>query len=167
MNQKRWVHSLLLIAIGCFILSACTINVERNPDGSLSAEVNLPESTIQTEIHLALNDPLITDLEADLHQGYISVSAERRRVFGDESDTLTFRLDLGTEDGHLTALISNAKVNDESVDQAVVNVWNERLANQLEKAGKRNPDSSLQSVAISENALTFVWRIETPRSRGD
>ena len=66
----------------------------------------------------------------------------------------------------MTATISEAKVNDQAVDQAVVAVWNERIANKLENAGKRNPDATLQSVSIDETALHFLWRVETPRSKG-
>lgn len=130
-------------------------------------EVNLPKSAIQEEIAAALDDPLITDLQADLRQGYIYVTAERKRVVGDETDMLTFRLDLGTKEGHLTAVISDAKINQESVNEAYVDIWNERLAKRLENAGKQNPDSSLQSVSISDNSLDFIWRVETPRSKGE
>jgi hypothetical protein len=165
MNVKRSYVMMVLLAISGLIVSACSINIDRNPDGSLRVEVNLPESTIQEEIEAALNDPLINEFTVDLHQGYITTAAERRRVFGDELDMLTFRLDLGITEGHLTATISEAKVNDQPVDDAVVAVWNERIANKLENAGKRNPDASLQSVSIDETALHFLWRVETARSK--
>jgi len=134
--------------------------------GCLVIEVDLPESTIQEEIAAALNDPLITDLQVDLRQGYIFVTADRKRVLGDETDMLSFRLDLGTHDGHLTAVISDAKINDEPVNEAYVTVWNQRLAQRLEEAAKRNPDSSLQSVSVGDDALNFIWWVETARSRG-
>ena len=166
MNAKKTNLMMLLIVLSAVLVSACTINVDRNPDGSLRVEVNLPEATIQEEIAAALNDPLIEEVQVDLHDGYISVAAERKRVIVDEVDVLTFRLDLGIAAGHLTATISEAKVNDRPVDEAVVAVWNERIANKLENAGKRNPDATLQSVSIDESALTFLWRVETARSRG-
>ena len=167
MNKRQWMVMMALLATASLAISACSIAVDRNPDGSLRLEVDLPESTIQEEIAAALDDPLITDLQADLRQGYIFVTAERKRVMIDDTDLLSFRLDLGTKDGHLTAVISDAKINDEPVDEAYVDVWNERLAKRLESAGKRNPDSSLQSVSVSDDALNFIWRVETPRSRGE
>jgi hypothetical protein len=167
MNKKQWMAMVVLLASASLALGACSIAVDRNPDGSLRLEVNLPETTIQEEIAAALDDPLITDLQADLRQGYIYVTAERKRVVGDETDMLTFRLDLGTKEGHLTAVISDAKINDEPVDEAYVGIWNERLAKRLENAGKRNPDSSLQSVSVSDDSLDFIWRVETPRSKGE
>jgi hypothetical protein len=166
MNKRRWM-AMMLLAVASLAISACTIAVDRNPDGSLRLEVDLPESTIQEEIAAALDDPLITDLQADLRQGYIFVTAERKRVMIDDTDSLSFRLDLGAKDGRLTAVISEAKINDEPVDEAYVDVWNERLAKRLENAGKRNPDSSLQSVSVSNDALNFTWRVETARSRGE
>ena len=110
MNKKHTYVLMVLLALGAMLISACSINIDRNPDGSLRVEVNLPESTIQDEIAAALDDPLINEVRVDLHQGYISVEADRRRVFGDEVDLLSFQLDLGVADGHLTAAISEAKV---------------------------------------------------------
>ena len=82
-------------------------------------------------------------------------------------DQLTFRLDLGARDGSLTAAISDVKINGKAANPDYVSVWNERLANRLQNAGRRNPDSTLQSVTITGNAVEFVWRIETARSRGE
>jgi hypothetical protein len=167
MYKKRWIVTMVLAVVVVLAMSACSIALDRNPDGSLRIEIDLPESTIQDEISVALNDPLIEDLQADLRQGYIFVSGERRRVVGDETDTMTFRLDLGTQDGHLTAVVSNAKINEEPVDEAYIAVWNERIANRLESAAKRNPNATLQAVKVTDSALSFTWRIETARSRGE
>jgi hypothetical protein len=166
MKNRQWMLVMVLLAAASLAISACSIAVDRNPDGSLKLEVDLPESTIQAEIEAALNDPLITDLQVDLRSGYIFVTADRKRVLGDETDMLSFRLDLGVSDGHLTAVISDAKINDEPVNDAYIEVWNQRLAQRLEEAARRNPDSTLQSVSVSDSALKFIWRIETPRSKG-
>jgi len=166
MNSKYSASSVLLIVAGLF-LTACTIGVDRNPDGSLKLEVSLPETTIQSEINAGLDDPLIQDLQADLREGYIFVTADRRRVQSDEVDQLTFRVDLGEKDRALTAVISDVQVNGKSANPVYVSLWNQRLANRLDKAGRRNPDAALQSVTISGDAVGFVWRIETERSRGE
>src|SRR3990172_5382442 len=163
MNGRRWASTVGLLIVALF-LSGSTIGVAPTPDGSLKFDVNLPEATIQDEISAGLNDPLIQDLQADLRDGYILVSADRKRVLGDQVDRMTFRLDLGAQDGQLTAAISQAEINGEAVDQAFVSVWNQRLANRLEKAGRRNPDATLESVTITADAVHFVWRIETARS---
>jgi hypothetical protein len=88
---------------------------------------------------------------------------KRRRIL--QPDTLTFRLDLGVSDGFLTATVSNAQIDGVPVEQDRVTLWNERIANRLAKAGQRRANSTLQSVSISSDAVTMVWRVETARSR--
>jgi hypothetical protein len=166
MDRRSWVSIAVLMFTG-LMLSACTIGVDRNPDGSLRVDVSLPEATIQNEIDQGLNDPLIQNLNADLREGYIFVTADRKRVQSDVVDRLTFRLDLGAKDGNLTAAVSDVQVNGRPTDTAYVSVWNQRLSNRLENAGRRNSDATLQSVTISGDAVEFVWRIETARSRGE
>jgi len=163
-NLKRF--SLFALLAAALVLSACTLQIERNPDGSLQVESNIPAEILQAEIEAAISDPLIRDFTVDLHEGYVAVSAERARVSGDQTDTLTFRLDLGVSDGHLTATVSEVQLNGRPVEEARVAVWNERIANRLERAGRRNPDSALQAVTVTPDALKMVWCIETPRSRG-
>jgi len=166
MKTKQLMTTLLLIVMGLAV-SACSVNIERNADGSLTVESSMPEDSLQDEIEAAIADPLMRDFTADLHDGYILVSAERERVMSSETDTMIFRLDLGVSDGHLTATISDAQLNDLPIEEERVAVWNERIATKLERSGRRNPDSTLQAVTISDDALTMVWRIETWRSRGD
>jgi hypothetical protein len=143
------------------------LNINRNPDGSLNVEANMSEEAIQTEIEAAIADPLIREFEADLYHGYILVSAERERVSSEITDTLTFRLDLGVGDEHLTSTISDTRLNDIPVAEEHVAIWNERIATQLERAGKRNPDSTLQAVTVTDDDITMLWRVETWRSRSD
>jgi hypothetical protein len=165
-NKRLAIASCLLIAIW-MTLSSCGLNIDRNPDGSLNVEVNMSEEAIQAEIEAAIADPLMREFEADLNSGYILVSAERERVSSDVTDTLTFRLDLGISDGHLTATISDTRLDGIPVSEEHEAVWNERIATQLERAGQRNPDSSLQAVTITEDDITMLWRVETWRSRDD
>jgi hypothetical protein len=165
-KTKRWmVFGWVVIAL--LALSACTIKIDRNKDGSLRAESDLPQETLQSEIELAIADPQVQELTADLHDGYISVTGIRKRVGSDETDKLTFRLTFGVEDGHLTATISDAKLNDIPIEQDRVQKWNERIAEGLEKGAKNRPNSTLQEVKVTEDAVTMVWRIETKRSRGE
>jgi hypothetical protein len=156
-----------ILGIAGSLLGACSANLERNPDGSLRLETTMQEESLQDEIAIAIADPLMRDFSVELHAGYIAVSAERGRAVGDKTDTVNFRLDLGVQDGHLTAVISDALLNDVPLDSAYVDVWNERMATQLERAGKQNANSSLQAFEVSTDSLTMIWRIETWRSRGD
>ena len=165
--MKTKIMTLVLLGILALTVSACSINIERNDDGSLTVESSMTEESLQDVFESAIADPLMRDFTADLHNGYVLVTAERERVMGDEVDTLIFRLDLGVSEGHLTATVSDAQLNDQPLEEERVEVWNERIAAKLERSGRRNPNSTLQTVTISEDAFTMTWRIETARSRGD
>jgi hypothetical protein len=140
-------------------LSACQANLSRNPDGSLRVETSMSEAALQTEITAALADPLIQSISVNLQTGYIDVSGDRKRLNSDQTDSLTFRLDLGASDGHLTAVVSNAQIDSITVDQGRVDLWNERIATRLAKAGQRRANSTLQSVTITTDSVSMVWRV--------
>lgn len=165
MKTKIMVLGLLMV-MGLAV-SACSVEIERNADGSLSVESSMTGDALQDELEAAIADPLVREFTADLHDGYILVTSERERVMSDEVDTMTFRLDLGVSDGHLTATVSDALLNDLPIEEERVAVWNERIATKLGRSGQRNPNSTLQAVTVSEDAVTMTWRIETSRSRGD
>jgi hypothetical protein len=165
--MKTRIMVLGLLMVMGLAVSACSVEIERNTDGSLAVESSMTGDALQDELEAAIADPLVRDLKADLHDGYILVTCERERVMSDEVDTMTFRLDLGVSDGHLTATVSDAQLNDLPIEEERVAVWNERIATKLEWSGQRNPNSMLQAVTVSEDAVTMTWRIETARNRGD
>lgn len=165
MQTKRLWTLVALLAVMATALSACSINMDRNDDGSLNREVHMDEAAIQSELRLAITDPLVQDLTVELHDGYVEVYGERQRVMSHQVDSLSFRLDLAVSAGHLTAEISEAQLNGRPIAAERVAAWNEHIAIRLERAGKRHPDSSLQSVSTTEDALTMAWRVETWLSR--
>jgi len=165
--MKSRIMMLGLLVVMALAVSACSVDVERNPDGSLAVESSMTGDALQDELEAAIADPLVREFTADLHDGYILVTSEREQVMSDGTDTMTFRLDLGVSDGHLTATISDVKLNDKPVEEERVAVWNERTATRLERSGQRNPNSTLQAVTVSEDGVTMAWRVETARSRGD
>jgi len=123
--------------------------------------------SLQSEIRAALADPQIENITVQLKQGYIDVSAERKRLNSDRTDTLTFRLDLGASNGHLTATISNALLEGQAVEADRVELWNEHIANRLANFNQRRPNSSLQSVNVTSEAVTMTWHVETARSQSN
>lgn len=163
-------HNLTQISVVLFLLlglllGACRANISRNDDGSLSVEASMTEAAIQGEIELALSGSQIQNVEADLHDGYISITGERKRTNSSIIDSMSFRLDLGASDGHLTCVISQAEIDGVSVSAATVAAWNESIASNLTAAGQRNPNSRLESVQVTSGMVTMVWRVETERSK--
>ena len=164
-NVERLITLALLIVAGLSI-TACSIEIERSPDGSLSVESTMSAESLQSEIAAGIDDPLVTEFEVELHDGYVAVSAARQLPNSDHIDELTFRLDLWANDGHLAATIRDARLNNQPIDAERVATWNGRIAKRLERAGRRNANSTLQEVTITPDALRMTWRVETPRSRG-
>jgi len=157
-NVKKWGITWALLLVSLLAFSACSIQLDRNPDGSLRAETRLPEATLQSEIRRAINNPQIVDIATELHEGYISVTGEGKKWAGDGANELTFRLTLGAQDGHMTAQISDARLNGDAIDPALVARWNESLTENLAK--NNNPNSTLESVRVTPDAVTMVFRIE-------
>jgi hypothetical protein len=165
MNKRRIWITLGILSLVAIPLAACGLNLVRNPEGSLRLETTMTEESLRDETDWAITDPLITNFEVDLKDGYAAVTADRKRVGSDVIDTMSFRMTLGAADGHLTAEISDVVVDGIAVDEARIDNWNESIATRLERAGKRNADSTLQEVHVMEDSLKMVWRIETPRSK--
>lgn len=166
--KKNTFTAMFGLIIGLsLIISACSVNIERNPDGSLSIETAMQETALQAEIQAAIADPLTENFNVELQNGYILVSADRRRLNTDVTDNMAFQLDLGAADGHMTALISDATINDFPIEENRIALWNERIALKLERAGQRNPNSTLQSVLTTNEFVTMLWRVETAQSRNN
>jgi hypothetical protein len=164
--NMRTLFTAGLLLMATMALSACSIDITRNEDGSLRVEGVMDEHELESELALAIKDPLVQNLDVDVRNSAVFASGQRRHPDNSGVDTLAFRLDLGVRDGSLTASISGATVNGEPIEAWRVRGWNERLASRLERAAGRRPNSALQNVSLEDDAITMVWRIETPRSRG-
>jgi hypothetical protein len=164
-NSFKLLSLILLLGLLGTLVSGCTANITRNADGSLTVETSMTAESLQAEIQAAIADPLIQNMTAQLEPDYINVSGQRKRLNSDQTDTLTFRLDLGVSNGHLTATISNALIDGQAVEANRVALWNERIANRLENFSQRRSDSSLQSVNVTSEAITMTWHVETARSQ--
>lgn len=158
MNMRNFLLVLPLIAATA--LTGCRIAIDRNADGSLSLESTLAERHLQREIRAALADPLMEDLAVDFRNGWIQVEGLRRRLRGDQTDTLRFRLDLGVDGGQLTAHISEGWFNNWPIDEDRLALWNARIVRRLNRAGDRHPNRQLQDVTVTDDELRMEWRID-------
>jgi hypothetical protein len=162
--SKRFVMLGLAVLIG-LTMSACNWNAQRNADGSWTVTATMTESDAQQAIDMALDDPLIKAVQVNFQNGYMAVSADRQSVDGSHTDKLTFRIDLSVVNGHLGLVVSDVRLAGQPVDSSLVSVWNQRIANRLERAGQRNPNSTLESVAVTPNDLTMVWHAQGRQGR--
>lgn len=155
--------SLLLIAVFAVLLNACNAEITRNEDRSFNISVTLPEETIQSEIAAAVAESQLENVSVNLENGFIAVSGERPRLNGNQRDEVSFQLQLDAIDGQLVATISGLQVNGQAADDARVDEMNERIAERLTSAGQNRPNSRLEAIEVSADAVTMTWRVE-PRN---
>ena len=151
--------SILLVMLA-LVASACRANISRNSDGSVTVETTISQAELQDAISASIADPLIQELNASLHSGYILVTAKRQRLNdSSKTDDMSFRLDLGVSNGELTATISDAQIDGIAVEKNRVDHWNETITSRILILGKKNPNSSLQSVSVTPDLVTMTWRV--------
>lgn len=154
--------SILFVALVplVFFLSGCRANISRNGDGTLAVATTINQQELQQAITASIADPLIRELNVSLQSGYILVTGQRQRLNdASKTDTLTFRLDLGNSNGQLTATISNAQLDGVPVEQNRVDHWNQTIASRLVMLGKKRPNSSLESVSVTPEAVGMTWKV--------
>lgn len=157
MNKVLKTKSILVIMLVLFT-SACTRNISRNDDGSLTVETTISQQELQDVISNSIADPLVTNVTVSLQQGYVSVSADHQRLNdASKTDTLSFRLDLSVSNGQLTASITDAQIDGIAIEQNRVDNWNQTIANRLSNFGKRSEKATLQSVSITPEIVTMTW----------
>ncbi len=158
----------MLVAVAAFALlaGACSIDVERNDDGSLQIKTVLTEESLASEIAKGIDDPNVNFMKVDMKNGYALVEIEAERESGFGVDNISFRVDMFVDDGHLGVNVTEAVWNEIPIPQDLVDIWNEELAAQLEADAKEDPDSTLVAVELTEDALTMEFRHETEESKG-
>ena len=153
----------VLIVLTAFLLlltNACKANISHNKDGSLTVETTISQQELQDVINTSIADPLVKNVTVLLQSGYVSVSGERQRLNdASKTDTLTFRLDLTVSNGQLTSSIPNAQLDGKPIEQDRIDNWNQTIANRLSKLGQKNPNSTLQSISITSQAVTMTWNV--------
>lgn len=157
--------TLVVVAALAVLTGACSIDVERNEDGSLQLTTVLTEESLTNEIARGIDDPNVKLMTVDMKNGYALVELEADRESGFGTDNISFRVDLFVDNDHLGANVTNAVWNDIPLPQDLVDIWNEELAAQLEADAKEDPNSTLVAVELTEDALTMEFRHETEESR--
>jgi hypothetical protein len=159
--MKSTTKTLFTFMTACLLLvSACRANIARNSDGSLTVETTISQQELQSAITGAIADPLVKNITVTLQAGYILVSGERERLNDNsKTDSLTFRLDLAASNGQLTSTISNALLDGKPLEQSRVDNWNQTIANRISIIGQKKPNTTLQAVSITPNAVTMTWKV--------
>jgi hypothetical protein len=156
--NKIFKPALLILFV--FLVTACTKNVSRNGDGSVTVTTSITQQELQEVITTAIADPLVKDLTASLQSGYVLVSGERQRLNDTgRTDTMSFRLDLSVSNGQPTATISDAQIDGVAIEQNRVDNWNQTIANRLSNFGGRSENATLQTISITTESVTMIWNV--------
>ncbi len=163
---KMWkILGLIGMLVSAASLSACSIDVERNDDGSLTATSTMSEASLSEEMAIALDQ--LENVSVDLHGGAMTITGDRPRPDGSQTDHVSLRVDLGNDGGQLTATISELTVNGQPAPDDRLAQMNDRIAERLERRAANHPNRTLESVTVADSDLTLVWRVETPQSKQD
>lgn len=151
---------LLFVLLLSAFTSACQRNVSRNEDGSLNLETSITAQALQEVVNAAIADPLIQEINVSLQSGYVLVLGQRQRLNdSSKTDTLSFRLDLGVNDGKLTSSISQATLDGQPLDQARIDNWNATITARLQQLGQSRANTVLQSVVITSDGIQMTWQV--------
>lgn len=154
---KKLLIMLILLTLS---LTACNANINKNDDGSFTVETTISQTELQEIISASIADPLVQDITVTLNSGYITVNGTRQRLNdSSQTDTMSFRLDLGVSNGELTASVSNAQIDGYAIDEARINNWNQTIANRLSNFGGRSENAKLQSVSITTSEVKMIWNV--------
>ncbi len=164
-KMSVWILGGVLI-LG-LLLSACSIELQRNEDGSLSATTIIGGAELESEIELALSfgDSRVKNVDLALQAGEIDVSVERQRRDADQVDELSFTMALSAEDGGLVIEISDVELNGEPAPDEFVERMSQRIVRRLARFKENHPRRSLQSVSVRPEGVEMVWRLETRYSQ--
>lgn len=167
--MKR-IATVGLIGVLVLVLSGCSVDFARNDDGSLTATGVISGDSLAREVELALaeRDTQIVGSDVTLQNGYMDIVLERAR--DDDSgtvDTISFKMELGVEDGKLTATVSDVQVNGEAANEERVEKWAERITKRLANQQAGNDRRTLEAVTVTPDSVEMVWHLETWRSQND
>ncbi|MCB1246129.1 MAG: hypothetical protein KDB69_02560 [Acidimicrobiia bacterium] len=160
--RKTLITALVGLAL---VATACSIDVEANPDGSLTITSTVDERRLQAAIDSSIEDPAVERLEIEFHDGYLSFDGS-----GPDEDTgrindVTFDARLSVEDGHLAVDLDNGTWNGEPMPLWLQEILDAELAIAIQTEAQKNPDSTLTSVEVADGQAVFVWRLETEASK--
>jgi hypothetical protein len=155
--MNKALRSMLLILL-VLLASACTRNVTRNGDGSVTVTTSITQQELQEVITSSIADPLVKNVTVSLQSGYVLVSGERQRLNdSSKTDTLSFRLDLSANNGQLVASVTDAKLDNIAIEQNRVDNWNQTIANRISNWDRKSKNATLQAVSVTPESVTMTW----------
>ena len=159
MRSKK-TFLIAVVAALALMLSACSVNIERNNDGSLQIDGEITAESLATEFE---RDPQNESVEVTIDGGVLLFDVEGVDENGEYVANL--RAELSVEDGVLVVDITEAFYNGWTVPEGIRDEFNKGIAKEIKKAVNQNPDATLLSLVADDGKIVTEWRVETKDSK--
>ena len=159
MRSKK-TFLMAMVAALALVLSACSVNIERNEDGSLQIDGEITAESLATEFQ---RDPENDSVEVAIEDGVMLLDVEGVDENGEYVANL--RAELSVDDGVLVVDITEAFYNGWTVPEEIRDEFNKEIAKEIKKAVNQNPDATLLSLVADNGKIVTGWRVETKDSK--
>jgi ABC-type glycerol-3-phosphate transport system substrate-binding protein len=156
------VLMVAVLAVLALFASACSIDIERNADGSLQIDGEITADSLATEFE---RDPENNSVAVAINDGIMLIDVEGVDENGEYVANL--RVELSADNGVLVVDITEAFYNGWTVPEAIRTEFNDAIAKEIRKAVQENPDATLVSLVADDGKIVTEWRIETEASNGN
>ncbi len=155
------VMMVAILAALALVTSACSIDIERNADGSLQIDGQVTADSLAAEFE---RDPENNAVDVAINDGVMWIDVEGVDENGEYVANL--RVELRADDGVLVVDITEAFYNGWTVPEGIRTAFNDAIAKEIRKAVAENPDATLVSLVADDGKIVTEWRIETEDSKG-
>ncbi len=160
MRTKTTKALTALVALA-LVVSACTLDIERNGDGSLAVVGEVTAESMATEFE---RDPNNDSVEVTIDGGVMWLDVTGTDENGDYVANL--RVELGASEGAPTVNITEAFYNGWDVPEKIMDKFEREIERELRKAVAQNPKAELLSLTADDGRIVTEWRLETQDSKG-
>ena len=159
--MKKATKLILILGIAATILACSTLGFSRDEGGKLLVETNLPLTLVESTIENAAEISQIEELQMELHEGYIYVSAVSINFEGFTFQDVSFHLELSAVNQQLVVEITNVKVAGSNLDESIFTSVNQKIAERLAKSQEQMERAELVDVTVSPDGIKLVWRVDS------
>jgi ABC-type glycerol-3-phosphate transport system substrate-binding protein len=160
MRSTKVLMVAVLTALA-LLASACSIDVERNDDGSLRIDGEITAESLAAEFE---RDPENNSVDVAIKDGVMLIDVAGVDENGEYVANL--RVELSAGDGTLVVDITEAFYNGWTVPDKIRDEFNKAIAKEIRKAVQENPDAALVSLVADDGKIVTEWRVETEDSKG-
>ncbi|MFN2145564.1 MAG: hypothetical protein ACK2T7_09435 [Anaerolineales bacterium] len=157
---------ILILAVVLLVMACSTFGFSRDENGKLLVETNLSLDLIRRAIESAVDFTQVSDLQIELQEGYLLVTAATVEVGGATFRDVSFHLELFVVNGRLSARLTRVSVVGEEIDEQFYAPFNQLIAEKLaETQGQMEmmDRAELVEAQVTTEGVTLVWRLNSSK----